>query len=159
MESNRASFFYRTKKCVVPTSRPAHSHTIRDLSGWEPGRRSSGLQRPSRWPAASQLRATRTKRCRPAVHATQVAEPSTHGQDNGRADQKACAFEHLEDAPVFQKPARSARLSTRKSSPQEFDGTRILGRFPEDHKFGLGRRYALRLKQQVAQVLVSPPAT
>jgi hypothetical protein len=44
-------------------------------------------------------------------------------------------------------------------SPQEFDGTRILGRFPEDHKFGLGRRYVPRLKQQVAQVLVSPPAT
>ena len=38
-------------------------------------------------------------------------------------------------------------------SPQEFDGTRILGRFPEDHKFGLGRRYALRLEQQVARVI------
>jgi len=38
-------------------------------------------------------------------------------------------------------------------------GPAFLGRSPEDHKFGLGRRYALRLKQQVAQVLVSPPAT
>ena len=32
-------------------------------------------------------------------------------------------------------------------SPQEFDGTRILGCFFEDHEFGLGRRHALRLQQ------------
>jgi len=55
--------------------------------------------------------------------------------------------------------SNSAEDQSKSGSPQEFDGTRILGRFPEDHKFGVGRRYALRLKQQVAQVLVSPPAT
>jgi len=31
-------------------------------------------------------------------------------------------------------------------SPQEFDGTRILGCFPEDHKFGPGRGHALSLQ-------------
>jgi transposase len=31
-------------------------------------------------------------------------------------------------------------------SPQEFDGTRILGRFPENHEFGLGHRHALALQ-------------
>jgi hypothetical protein len=31
-------------------------------------------------------------------------------------------------------------------SPQEFDGTRILNRFLEHHKFSLGRRHALRLQ-------------
>ena len=50
---------------------------------------------------------------------------------------------------------RLRKAALRKNST----GPAFLGRFPEDHKFGLGRRYALRLKQQVAQVLVSPPAT
>ena len=47
---------------------------------------------------------------------------------------------------------------TKFGSPQEFDGARILSRFPENHEFGPGRRHALALQQQVAQVLVSPPA-
>jgi hypothetical protein len=48
----------------------------------------------------------------------------------------------------------------KEGSPQENSmRPAFLGCFPKDHKFGLGRRYALRLNQQVAQVLVSPPAT
>src|ERR1017187_337206 len=38
-------------------------------------------------------------------------------------------------------------LVKKNGSPQEFDGTRILGCFFEDHEFGLGRRHALRLQQ------------
>jgi hypothetical protein len=43
-------------------------------------------------------------------------------------------------------------------SPQEFDGTRILGGFPENHKFGPGRSHALSLQQQVAQVFIGTAA-
>jgi hypothetical protein len=38
-------------------------------------------------------------------------------------------------------------------SEQEFGGSRILGCFLEDHELGPGRRHALGLQQQVAQVL------
>jgi hypothetical protein len=35
----------------------------------------------------------------------------------------------------------------------EFVGTPILGGFPGNHNFGLGRSHALSLQKQVAQVL------
>jgi hypothetical protein len=35
-------------------------------------------------------------------------------------------------------------------SPREFDRTRILGCFLEDHKFGPGRGHALSLQEQIA---------
>ena len=43
-------------------------------------------------------------------------------------------------------------------SEQEFAEPRILGGFLENQEFGLGRRHALDLQQQVAQILVSPTA-
>jgi hypothetical protein len=43
-------------------------------------------------------------------------------------------------------------------SAQEFDGTRILGCFPESHEFGSCRRDPLRFEQEVAEVFI-PTAT
>jgi hypothetical protein len=39
--------------------------------------------------------------------------------------------------------------------PQEFGGTRILGRFLEDYEFGPGRGHTPSLQQQIAGVLVA----
>src|SRR5580658_10460689 len=57
----------------------------------------------------------------------------------------------------------SVRSSWRKArghhcisgSPQEFDWTRILGCFLEDHEFGTGRGHALGLQKEVTLVLVA----
>ena len=43
-----------------------------------------------------------------------------------------------------------------KGSEQECVEGRILGCFPEDDKFGLGRRHPLRFQQEVMEVLVAP---
>ena len=40
-------------------------------------------------------------------------------------------------------------------SPQEFDQTRILGRFLEHDEFGPGRSHTLRLQEQVVEVFVA----
>ena len=52
----------------------------------------------------------------------------------------------------------SRRAHHKTGSPQEFDGTRILGCFLENHEFGPGRGHALGLQQQVVQVLVATAA-
>ena len=44
-------------------------------------------------------------------------------------------------------------ICSNTGSEQEFDWTRILGRFLEDYKFGPGRRHALRLQEEIAQIL------
>jgi hypothetical protein len=64
-------------------------------------------------------------------------------------------------AALIRRRALSSTWKMRRFSAlrKNSTGPAFLGRFPEDHKFGLGRRYALLLEQQVAQVLVSPPAT
>jgi hypothetical protein len=40
-------------------------------------------------------------------------------------------------------------------SEQEFDGGRILSRSLDHHEFGPGGRHALRLEQQIPQILVA----
>jgi hypothetical protein len=50
------------------------------------------------------------------------------------------------------------KIQCKYGSPQEFDWTRILGCFLEDHKFGPCRGHALSFQQQVTQVLVSTTA-
>ena len=44
-------------------------------------------------------------------------------------------------------------------SAQEFDGTRILGRFPEDDEFGLEGGHPLRLQQEVAEISIAASST
>jgi hypothetical protein len=43
-------------------------------------------------------------------------------------------------------------------SAQESVEARILGCFPEDDKFGLGRRHPLRFQQEVTEILIAPAA-
>ena len=50
-------------------------------------------------------------------------------------------------------------VETKNGSEQEFDGRCILGRFLDHHEFGPGGRHALRLEQQISQVLVAAAAT
>ena len=46
-----------------------------------------------------------------------------------------------------------------EGSAQEFDGTRILGRFPEDDEFGLEGGHPLRLQQEVAEISIAASST
>ena len=46
----------------------------------------------------------------------------------------------------------------KNGSAQEFDGTRILGCFPENDEFGSGCGHALGFEQQVAEVLIPAAA-
>jgi hypothetical protein len=47
----------------------------------------------------------------------------------------------------------------KEGSAQEFDGTRILGRFPEDDEFGLEGGHPLRLQQEVAEISIAASST
>ena len=50
---------------------------------------------------------------------------------------------------------QASGLVRKIGSAQEFDGTRILGCFPENHEFGFGGGHALGFEQQVAEVFIA----
>ena len=51
-----------------------------------------------------------------------------------------------------------SNTAQKEGSEQEFDGTRILSCFPENHEFGFGGGHALGFEQQIAQVFIPSAA-
>ena len=62
------------------------------------------------------------------------------------------------DLPPERSSAEAISQITLSGSEQEFDRTLTLSCFPENHEFGLGSGYALRLQQQVSEIRVAATA-